>query len=142
MDVQVNYIALLLAGVVNMAIGFLWYSPVMFAKRWMKLMGFTAESMKKDQKQNGKWYALSFVVALVMAYVLSHVIVLSENFFHYPRLQTGLTTAFWMWLGFVMPVQLTGVIFSKDKNFELFAINTGYQLVSLFVMGATIAILL
>lgn len=142
MEVEVNFIAVLLAAVVNMAIGFVWYSPVMFAKKWMKLMGYTTESMKKDQKEMGKWYGLSFLVALVTGYVLTHVMVLSENFFHYPMLQTGLTTAFWMWLGFVMPVQLTSTIFSKEKNLELFAINTGYQLLAMLAMGITVGFML
>jgi hypothetical protein len=142
MNVEVNFLAVLLAAVVNMAIGFSWYSPVMFAKRWMKLMGYTSESMKKDQKQMGKWYGLSFVVALITGYVLSHVMVLSEYFFHHTMLMTGLSTAFWMWFGFVMPVQLTTVIFSTNKNFELFAINTGYQLAAMLAMGVTIGLMM
>lgn len=54
-------------------------------------------------------------------------------------LQTGLTSAFWMWLGFVMTVQLTGTIFG-DKNFKLFAIDTGYQLVALLGMGVVLGL--
>lgn len=88
----------------------------------------------------GKTYAVSFVVALVTAYVLYHVMVMSENFFHYPMLQTGLTSGFWMWLGFVAPVQLTDVLFGK-KKLNLFYINTGYQLVTLLAMGAVLGIM-
>lgn len=140
MNIEVNYVAILLAGVATMALGFLWYHPVMFGKPWMKLMGHTPESLKKDQKAMGKLYALSFVASLVTAYVLFHVMALSENFFHYPLLQTGLTSAFWMWLGFVLPVQFTDTIFSH-KKWHLLAINTGYQLASLIVMGVILALL-
>ena len=139
--VEVNYIAVLIAAVVSMALGFLWYSPMVLGKQWMRERGFTAEGMKKAQSEMGKWYALSFVITLITAYVLSHVMVLSQNFFGYPMLQTGLTTAFWMWLGFVMPVQLTGVIFSDRRNLTLFGIDTGYQLVSLLGMGVVIGLL-
>lgn len=141
MNVEVNYLAVLLAGVVSMALGFLWYSPLILGKQWMKERGFTKDSLKKAQKEMGKLYALSFVVSLITAYVLSHVMNLSEYFFHYPFLQTGLTTAFWMWLGFVMPVQLTATIFSDKKNWKLFGIDTGYQLISLIAMGVVIAVL-
>ncbi len=137
MNIQVNYIALLIAGIAAMAVGFLWYGPMLFGKPWMKLMGYTKESMEKAKKEMGKMYAISFVLTLLMAYVLSHVITLSSNFFHYDRLTTGLTTAFWMWLGFVMPVQATDVLFG-GKKWKLFAINTGYQLVSLLVMGVVL----
>ena len=139
--VDVNYLAVLIAAVVSMALGFLWYGPYILGKQWMKERGFTAASMKEAQSEMGKWYAVSFVVLLVTAYVLSHVMVLSENYFGYPMLQTGLTTAFWMWLGFVMPVQLTATIFSEKRNLTLFGIDTGYQLVSLLAMGVVIGLL-
>jgi len=141
MNVDVNYLAVLAAGIVSMAIGFLWYSPVLLGKPWMKERGVTAESMQKTQQAMGKLYALSFVVSLVTAYVLTHVMVLSQYFFNYPDLQTGLTTGLWMWLGFVMPVQVTATIFSDKKNWKLFAIDSGYQLVSLLAMGVVIALL-
>ncbi len=134
MNLEINYFAVLIAAVASMAVGFAWYSPMFYGKQWMKLMGYTAETMKKAQKEMGKWYGLSFVVALVTAYVLSQVMGLSENFYHYPRVQTGLTSAFWMWLGFVMPVQMTDQIFG-EKRWKLLAINTGYQLVALLAMG-------
>ncbi|MGH7204295.1 MAG: DUF1761 domain-containing protein [Candidatus Levyibacteriota bacterium] len=140
MNIEVNYLGVLLAGVASMALGFLWYHPVLFGKPWMKLMGHTAEGLKKAQKEMGKLYGLSFVVSLITAYVLFHVMTLSMNFFHYPKLQAGLTSAFWMWIGFVMPVQLTDTIFSH-KKWNLWAINTGYQLASLIVMAVVLALL-
>ncbi len=140
MEVQVNYFEVLLAAGVSMALGFLWYSSAVLGKQWMKEKGFSHESLKKEQKEMGKWYMFSFVLALISAYVLSHVMSLSDNFFHYPMLQTGLTTAFWMWLGFAMPVQLTATIFG-NKNWKLFGIDTGYQLVSLLAMGVVIGMM-
>ncbi len=139
MEIQVNYFAVLLAAIVSMVVGFLWYSPFLLGKPWMKEMGYTPDSIKKAQKEMGKLYALSFIVALITAYVLSHVMTLSMNFFQTSELSTALNTAFWMWLGFVMPVQVTNTIFS-DKNWKLFGINTGHQLTSLVVMAITIAL--
>lgn len=138
MNIEINYLAVLAAGVVGMAVGFLWYSPMLFGKMWMKEMGLSAEKMKSAQKEMGKLYALSFVGSLVTAYVLSHVMGLSQNYYSYTEVMTGVTTAFWMWLGFMMPVQMTGTIFS-DKNWRLFSINTGYQLVALILMGLVVA---
>jgi hypothetical protein len=140
MNVEVNYLAVLIAAVAFMVVGFLWYSPMLFAKQWMKLKGYTAESMKKAQKEMGKWYAVSFVLALITAYVLSHVMTLSQNFFNYAPVMTGVTTAFFMWLGFVMPVQMTGQIFG-EKKWSLFAIDTGYQLTGMLVMGVVLGLL-
>lgn len=140
MEVSVNYLAVLVAGVVSMAVGFVWYSPILFAKPWMKEKGYTAEGLKKAQKEMGPMYALSFVLGLVMAYVLSHVMTMAQAYFDYSMLSTGLTSAFWMWLGFVMPVQVTAQIFG-EKKWKLFGIDTGYQLVSLVAMGVVLGVM-
>ena len=142
MNIEVNYVAILVAGIVSMVIGFVWYGPMLFAKPWMKEMGITAESMKKDQSKLGKIYSISFILSLLTAYILSHVMTFSINF--PPNVQnspmtTALNTAFWMWLGFVAPVQLTDVLFGGKSN-RLFLINTGYQLASLLGMAITLAL--
>ncbi|MBI2049455.1 DUF1761 domain-containing protein [Candidatus Roizmanbacteria bacterium] len=137
MEIQVNYIEVLIAGAISMGLGFFWYSPGVLGKQWMKEKGLNSEKLKKEQKEMGKLYIFSFVLALITAYVLSHVMNLSSNFFGYPMIQTGITSAFWMWLGFVMPVQATTTIFG-NKNWKLFGIDTGYQLVSLLAMGVVI----
>lgn len=140
MEVQVNFIAVLVAAAAFMALGFLWYHPVLFGKPWMRLTGRSAEAVKAEQKQMGKYYGLSFVLALVTAFVLSHVMTLAQSYFGYPRLETGCTSAFWMWLGFIMPVQASNTIFG-DKKWALFGINTGYQLAGLILMGVVLGLL-
>lgn len=133
-EVSINWLMVFLSGVAFMALGFVWYGPMLFGKAWMKLSGYTSESLKKEQANMGKTYGISFLLSLLTAYILSHVIVFSLNFYGYPKLTTGLISAFWMWLGFVMPVQMTGWLFDK-KPFNLLLINTGYQLVGMLIMG-------
>jgi len=140
MNVEVNFMAMILAAVSSMAIGFLWYSPMVVGTQWMKLKGYTKESLRRAQSEMGKLYALSFVVAIVTAFMLSHVMALSENFYGYPKLQTGITTAISMWLGFIMPVQMTSTIFG-EKKWALFGIDTGYQLASMLTMGIVLGLL-
>lgn len=140
MDITVNYVAVLIAAVVSMALGFLWYGPMVLGKPWMKLKGYTSETLKKAQSEMGKFYGISFVLALVTAYILSHMMTLSQKFYGYPEMQTGLTTAFFAWVGFMMPVQATATIFG-DKKWKLLAIDTGYQLVSLLAMGLVLGYL-
>ena len=139
MQVEVNYFGVLLSAVASMAVGFLWYGQL-FGKQWMKLKGYTAEDLKKEQKQMGKYYGMSFVLALLTAFVLSHVMTLSMSFFKTSALSTGLTTAFWMWIGFVFTTQTTNTIFG-DKKWNLLAIDTGHQLASLLVMGIVLGML-
>ena len=131
----VNLLTVLVAAIATMALGFLWYSPTLFGEPWMKLMGFTKESMEKAKKNMGPMYGLSFVATLVMALVLAYVV----KFVGAMTLAGGLKTGFGMWLGFVGPVQMTDVIFG-GKSWKLYKINTGYQLVSLVLMGAILAL--
>lgn len=137
MQPDINIIAVLLAGVASMVIGFLWYSKLLFGPAWQKARGLSDEALKADAKSVNKFYALSFVLSLITAYVLAHVMAFSDAYYHYPPLQTGLYSAFYMWLGFVMPVQFTGELFG-DRKWKVFFINTGYQLVWLLKAGLII----
>ena len=138
--IPVNYLAVLVAGVASMAVGFLWYGKMLFGKPWMKLMGYTKEPTKEEKKKMGKTYMISFVFTLFTAYVLTHVMTFSQSFYGYTPVMTGLSSGFWMWFGFVMPVQATDVLFG-GKKWKLFGINTGYQLASLLVVGVVLGMM-
>jgi hypothetical protein len=130
----VNLWAVLAAGVAAMMVGFLWYSPLLFAKPWMALMGYDPTDKAKTeelQQGAGKLYAISFLASLVTAFVLGKVIHISTvNSALYGAKIGGA-----LWLGFVATVQLTDGLFAK-KPANLYLINTGYQLVSYLTMGA------
>ena len=126
------------AALATMVLGFLWYSPLLFAKPWMILMGYDPnDKAKLDEmrKGAGKLYGLSFVASLVSAFVLAKIIdVTTVNTALY-----GMKVAFAVWLGFVTTVQLTGALFSRQPT-KLYLINTGYQLVCFLAMGAILAV--
>ncbi|MBI4066448.1 DUF1761 domain-containing protein [Candidatus Gottesmanbacteria bacterium] len=128
--VTLNYLAILVSAIASMAVGFLWYSPLLFAKPWMALKGLTEEKLEAAKKQMGQMYALSFGGAIVMAYVLAHF----ADYAVAVDWVTGAQVGFWAWLGFVAPVQMAEVLFG-GKSWKLYMINTGYQLASLLVMG-------
>ena len=135
--VGINFWAVLVAAVATMILGFLWYSPILFARPWMRLMGIDPDDKAKlaeMQKGAGRLYALSFVASIVSALVLAKIIDISSiNSIPY-----GMKFGFFVWLGFVATVQLTGALFSKQPT-KLFLINTGYQLVCYVVMGGILA---
>ncbi len=137
MDVPVNYLAVLLAAFVSIVLGFLWYGPF-FGKPWMKLMGISKESMQSGQKGMAKTYALMIVTTLITAYVLSHVTTFGIAYFKTPGVSAGLSSGFWMWLGFAVPLIMDGQLWEK-KPWKLFWINAGYRLVSFLLMGAILA---
>ena len=122
MEVDVNYLAVLLAAVASMVVGFLWYG-VFFKKSWMHLMGHIPGS--KGMMGPGLAYLIQFVASLAMACVLARVITLSQNW---------LSTSFWVWLGFIVPVTL-GIVLWENKPWKLWCINASHYLVGLLAMG-------
>jgi hypothetical protein len=135
---HLNLLAILVAAISTMVVGFLWYSPLLFAKPWVREMGYDLNDkakMEEMKKSAGPAYAGSFVASLVSAFTLA-------LFLHWARsesLHYGLMVGFHVWLGFVATVQFTGVLFMK-QSMKLFAINTGYQLVCYLVMGAILTV--
>jgi uncharacterized SAM-binding protein YcdF (DUF218 family) len=130
----VNLWAVLGAAAATMVIGFLWYSPFLFAKPWMVAMGYDPEDKAKAaemQKSAGPLYGISFLASLLAAFILGKIIynlTIDSPFY-------GMKVGFAVWLGFVMTVQLTDKLFGK-RPMKLFLINTGYQLVCYLAMGA------
>lgn len=137
LDLIVNYYAILAAAIVAVALGFLWYSPVLFGTKWMKLMGMTAESMnsQKGSKNMTVVFALQALGALAQAFVLAYVAVV----FGVVDVASAVQLGFWMWLGFVAPTQL-GIVLWDKKPWALFYITAGYYLVSLILMSLVLAL--
>ena len=73
---HINLLAVLVAAISTMIVGFLWYSPLLFAKPWMREMGYDSDDKAKIQqmqKSAGPAYAGSFVASLISAFVLALV---------------------------------------------------------------------
>jgi hypothetical protein len=133
-----NVWAVLVCALATMVVGFVWYSPLLFANPWMKLMGYDPNDKAKIaemQKSAAPSYAFSLIASLLSAAVLAKIITIST-------VQSplyGMKVALAVWLGFVTTVQLTNALFSRQPA-RLYAINTGYQLVCYVVMGAILAV--
>jgi hypothetical protein len=134
----INWLAVLMSAVAAMAVGFLWYSPVLFAKTWTALMGIdTTDKAKMEQmkKEAGPTYAQAFLAGIVSAAFLA--IVITRMMVSPDELTRGLKISFGVWLGFVAMVQYTNALFTRKPK-KLFLIDTGYQLVCYLIMGAII----
>ncbi len=135
---SLNWLAILVAAMSTMVVGFLWYSPLLFAKPWMKEMGYDPNDKAKTEemkKNAGPAYGGSFVASLVSAFTLALIL----HGLRTVDLHFGLMASFHIWLGFVATVQFTGALFTK-QSMKLFAINTGYQLVCYLVMGTILTV--
>src|SRR5512138_103341 len=122
-QITVNYLAVLIAALINIFLGFLWYSPAMFAKAWITSIGKTPEEISSGS--SGIYYVINTVASLILAYVLA-------LFIHYAGANTALFGAecgIFAWLGFVVTSLLPGYMFEK-RSFKTYFIFIGYQLIS------------
>ena len=130
-EITINWLALIWAIAAKVVLGALWYSPIAFAAPWPRLAGITQEQMKTALP---KALPVDLVSAILMAFVLVHVV----RYAGAHGIAQGAAVGFFNWLGFVAATHITAVFWER-RPFALFAINSGYQLVSLLIMGANLA---
>lgn len=137
MYVAVNYIAVIVAAIANMVVGFLWFGPI-FGKQWVKMMGWTPEEMKEAQKKGmTKSYVIAIIGSLLTAWVIAELTVILGSYLYLTGIMAGFKAGFIGWIGFVVPVGLSTVAW-EGKSWKLWLLNVGYYLVALLVMGAII----
>lgn len=131
MEIQVNFLAVLVAAILDMGLGMLWYSKFVFGKLWMKMIGKTEEEFKETGNTAGVAYVANTLASVVMAFVLAHVVKISGATDYTMAIQTG----FWMWLGFVVAGILPAYVF-EDRKKGLFLLYIAYKLLSILAMAA------
>ncbi len=129
-EADINYWAVLVAGVVSMAIGAVWYN--VFSSAWLKEVGLTKKQVQGSGSPTP--YVISFLAELLVACMTAYVF-----FFIYPDggALEGAWTGFLMWIGFAATVTAINYAYQM-KRFRLFAIDAGYSLVFFTVGGAII----
>jgi len=128
----INWLAVLVAAIIRMAVGFAWYSPPLFLKPWQASTGITPETMRAGL---GKAMVVDIIASLIMAFALANIIV-GANITDWLN---GALAGFWVWLGFMatLMVSLWGY---ENRSLKLIAINLGNNLIALILMGALLAV--
>ena len=137
MEIDVNYLAVVLAALSSMVVGAVWYAKPVFGRMWAKWVGLDDQAMKKG---NAKALILAFLLALVMAYILAHFSYMSNLFFNHSFLRDSLITAFCMWAGIALTRVVTHDAFER-RPMRLTILNVTNMLVTMLVMGAIIGAL-
>lgn len=133
----VNYLAVLVAAIAAMIVGFVWYSGALFGKAWARARGIDMNDpavREKMRKRSGRMYGTTFLATLIRAAILGAFIAALQAY----SIRTALSVAFWLWLGFLATVQLTDAIFGGKPRRVLW-IDTSYQLITMLVMASILA---
>ena len=133
---DVNLLAVLVAGIVPMIIGALWYGPL-FGKRWLAMMEMTAEEVQEGFNPV-KTYGVSFLLALVTAYVIAQLVAeLGPE--GGGSAMVGVHVGLMAVIAFVAPAAHQSVTFEKRKA-GLAWLNVAYNGVALIGQALVIAI--
>jgi len=155
---EFNYLAILVAAIVPIILGFLWYNPILFGNAWMREAEMTPEKMK------GGNMAVIFVITLVLSILLAlfvqslaiHQIgavqltggdpAMAKPSFNafmadygnaFRTFKHGALHGLLAGIGLFFPVIAINGMFER-KSWKYIFINSGYWIVSLTAMGAII----
>ncbi|MDE1875050.1 MAG: DUF1761 domain-containing protein [Patescibacteria group bacterium] len=134
---NISYWTVIVATVVVMAIGYVWYSPILFGGLWMKSKGFTTESLKEKSKARsmapvwGGMVLSTFIMAVVVAALFQSLIITS--------LGGMLLLAVCVWAAFSIHAAIGDYAFGGEPT-AAFLIKIGHELVAIVALCLIIGI--
>lgn len=122
---DVNIWAVLAAGVGSLVLGGIWYSPLLFARRWQRETGLTEERLAGGNMV--LIFGLAFALSLIAAYVF-------DVFVGHMGLLDSIHTGFAVGLGLVGASFGINYLFER-RSFALWSINAGYHILQFTLFG-------
>jgi hypothetical protein len=126
----VNWLAIVIAVVVNSVLGSLWFSPILFAKKWQEWEGHK-EGAGMGGSNVAPFIALSVVGTLISAIALAWFIDRTGT----TTLAGGALIGLYAGIGLVAPAMFADHLFNQRKG-ALYLIVAGYPVIGLVIMGA------
>jgi hypothetical protein len=127
--VHVNYLPVLVAAVVVFVLGWLWYSPLLFYKPWMRLRGMDPVAAMAGATMPAGKLVVELARCLLLAYVIARFVALLGIHSWMGAVHFG----FLLWIGFPL-ILLTGSVLWENVPWKVAAIHAGDWLVKLLVI--------
>ena len=124
--------AVLASTIVGMAIGALWYSPVLFANPWMEALGKKPEEMGDPMKAMAAMPFNVIATAIILALLMSSL--------NLSGVISGIVLGTIVWIGFALTSHVNLLLFEGRKPI-LFLINIGHLWATYVLMGIVIGLL-
>ncbi len=108
---DLNYTAILVASVLQFIVGAIWYTPI-FGKTWGKIHSFdvkTPEEQSQMQKEVWKLLLPQFLITIVTSFVFALLLT------GFPSDWNIYGLAGFFWIGFIVPTQISAVLFGGTK---------------------------
>lgn len=131
-QIPINWLAVIVAAIIRLAVGAVWYSPVGFGPVWQKTVGMTQDQVMAAMPRA---IAVDAIGSLIMAVILLHAVVYAGA----DNLLLGGTVGALNWLGFVAVVLVATNVYEQRPMRSAY-ISAGFNLVALILMGALLAV--
>lgn len=143
MEMQFNWLAIIVAGLMPMVIGFIYYHPKVLGGVWMRANGFTEESMGQGPKPI--LYLVATVLSLMLAVwcrlqffdVHQTSMDFEGNPHDYVTFGHGLAHGLIYGLMVILPVFGTNAIFER-RSLSYVLVNVGYWTITLMAVCAIV----
>jgi len=163
---HINFLAVLVAALVPMIMGFIWYNPKVLGNAWMQSAGLNEEKLKGANM--GVIFGLSFVLSFLLAFFIQPMVIhqfhVASVFYDYQEQIKDVTSpegslykqvldlvgnghrtfghgvlhGVMGGLFVAMPIIATGSMFER-KGFKYIAINAGYWIICMGIMGGIVS---
>lgn len=134
MNPDINHVAVILAVVASMVVGFVFYLPAVFGRRWMQLVGHSEDSV---QGGSPLVYPIVIVASFITAYALAGVAFLSHEFYQGDFLLSALVSGWILWLSFTAARMLVHDLFDT-RSLQITALSAFNELLTVTAMALVI----
>jgi hypothetical protein len=158
---EINWIALLLAALSTLVVGFVWYNPKVFGTIWMKESGMTEEKMKGSNMI--MIFGLSIIYAFFISFVLQMLVIhqfgaigmvggdpsiakpsyaafMADYGTAFRSFKHGALHGFMTGLFLILPVTGVSALYER-RSFKYVLVSGGYWVVSMMIMGGIICMM-
>jgi hypothetical protein len=127
MEVQINHLAVVVCAIANLALGALWYSPILFYQAWKKENNLTDDQLKNINPL--KVYGTTFILSLLISYNMAFFLGDDKT-----DMAWGATAGFLTGFGFCAPI-FTIIGLFEMRSWKYIFINGGYIIVYFTLIG-------
>lgn len=155
---EFNFIAIIVAALVPLIVGFIWYNPKVFGNAWMQASGMTEEQIKGGNM--AKIFGLSLLFAFLLAFMLPTLVnhqmaavsltggdvenalpsfqaFMDDYGDAFRTFKHGVLHGVLAGIFIALPILGTNALFER-KSAKYILINSGYWIVTLGIMGGII----
>lgn len=127
---NINWWSVLVAAISTFLVGGIWYGPI-FGPAWMSEFGYSEEDLKN--RSIPRTFGLSLLLAFFAAFILEMFIGAEAG------LMFGMMAGFLAGIGWV--ASFLGILYLFEmRSIKAFAINGGYCVISLTLMGLILGV--